>query len=88
MSIEQRLEQVERQTKRLLMAVVVLAASLCGMVSCTEKNVGYFDMVIAKSIFVTNDKNVTVISLMSDKQGNGEVTVLDRQMKGRVYRSQ
>ena len=33
MSIEQRLEQVEKQTKRLRIAVVVLAAALCGVVS-------------------------------------------------------
>ena len=37
MSIEQRLEQVERQTKRLRIAVVVLAAALCGVVSMAAR---------------------------------------------------
>ena len=55
MSIEQRLEQVERQTKRLRIAVVVLAAALCGVVSMAakESKVGMFDVVIACLLYTS-----------------------------------
>ena len=75
MSIEQRLEQVERQTKRLRIAVVVLATALCGVVSmaATESNNGYFDEVYAKRIWVQNDKDGIAVALGESEDGNGIV---------------
>jgi hypothetical protein len=54
MSIEQRLEQVERQTKRLRIAVVVLATALCGVVSMAAKgnDIGYYKKIFAEEIIV------------------------------------
>ena len=51
MRIEQRLEQVERQTKRLRMAVVVLATALCGVVSmaATRWEFSEFDVILLDS---------------------------------------
>jgi hypothetical protein len=74
MSIEQRLEQVERQTKRLRMAVVVLAAALCGVVSmaATRWEFSEFDVIRAKSIQVINKSGKSVVSLdaiASDQAG-------------------
>tara|TARA_Y100001978_G_C23628659_1_gene402257 strand:- start:479 stop:964 length:486 start_codon:yes stop_codon:yes gene_type:complete len=74
MSIEQRLEQVEKQTKRLRVAVVVLATALCGVVSMaakdsTESIYGVFDTVIAKRIFVQNDKGKIKVALSSSTDG-------------------
>ena len=73
MSIEQRLEQVEKQTKRLRIAVVVLVATLCGVVSmaATEGETGSFEVIFAKRIYVQNDKDEVVIGLTSDKNGAG-----------------
>jgi hypothetical protein len=79
MSIEQRLEQVERQTKRLRIAVVVLATALCGVVSmaATESEVGVFDTVIAEQIFVKNDMGKAVVSLGTLEGGGGLVQTFD-----------
>ena len=75
MSIEQRLEQVERQTKRLRIAVVVLATALCGVVSmaATEGETDIFEVISAKRIYVENDKGEAVIGLTSDNSGAGLV---------------
>ena len=58
MSIEKRLEQVERQTKRLRMAVVVLATALCGVVSMAAigNDVGYFKTIYAQQIYAQHIK--------------------------------
>ena len=90
MTIEQRLNQMERQIKRQRIGLFVLTAALCGVVSmaATESKNGYFDMVIAKSIYVAKDKNEVIISLMADDDGNGEVGAWNRKVKGRVWRSQ
>ena len=76
MSIEQRLEQVEKQTKRLRIAVVVLATALCGVVSmaATEKVDGRFDAVYAKSIYVKNYKGETAVAMGSTSDGSGLVS--------------
>ena len=75
MSIEQRLEQVERQTKRLRIAVVVLAAALCGVVSmAATEGEGSFEVIFAKRIYVQNDKGEAVIRLTSTDSGAGLIT--------------
>lgn len=76
MSIEQRLEQVERQTKRLRIAVVVLATALCGVVSmaATERQDGVFDVVTANYIRVKNNEGGTVVAMGSNSNGIGLVS--------------
>ena len=76
MSLEQRLEQVERQTKRLRIAVVVLAAALCGVVSmaATERQDGVFDVVTANAIRVKNNEGGTVVAMGSNSNGIGLVS--------------
>ena len=76
MSIEQRLEQVEKQTKRLRIAVVVLATALCGVVSMavTESEDGYFDAVYAKRIFVLNEKGEMEVGLINTDNGGSIAT--------------
>ena len=87
MSIEQRLEQVERQTKRLRMAVVVLVATLCGVVSMAAIQwKGEFRQLWSdtlkvntwmrtKAVLVTNAEGHHVIHLGSDEHGNGTITL-------------
>ena len=81
MSIEQRLEQVERQTKRLRMAVVVLVATLCGVVSMAavqwkgEFRQLWSEWMRTKAVLVTNAEGHHVIHLGSDEHGNGTITL-------------
>ena len=76
MSIEQRLEQVEKQTKRLRIAVVVLATALCGVVSmaATERQDGVFDTVVANAIYVKNNEGVSLVRIIATDGGDGLVT--------------
>ena len=83
MTVEQRLEQLERKTNRLRIAVVVLAAALCGVVSmaATETGISNFDTVIAKSIvaksiYVRNAEGNLAAGMGSDDGGDGLVTIL------------
>lgn len=73
MSIEQRLEQVERQTKRLRIAVVVLAAALCGVVSmaATESEIGNFKEIYATKIVVKDPNSPTDILMAVHRFGGG-----------------
>ena len=82
MSIEQRLEQVERQTKRLRIAVVVLATALCSVVSMAATQIevaaGNFDLVrakniIAENVIVENSKSVPLIEIGADDNGHGMI---------------
>ena len=81
MSIEQRLEQVERQTKRLRMAVVVLVATLCGVVSMAavqwkgEFRQLWSEWMRTKAVIVTNAEGHHVIHLGPDEHGNGMITL-------------
>ncbi len=82
MSIEQRLEQVERQTKRLRIAVVVLATALCGVVSmaATDGDIGVFsavqtDVVFAKNV-VADMAVVRSLSVANDNDGERVVIYL------------
>ena len=80
MSIEQRLEQVERQTKRLRVAVVVLAAALCGVVSMaatpwweTVEDIGPIDTLEVHEIRLLNKAKETVIHMSPDAWGHGTI---------------
>ena len=65
MTIEQRLNQMERQIKRQRIGLFVLTAALCGVVSmaATESKNGYFDAGYAKKIFVVNYKGEMAVGL-------------------------
>jgi hypothetical protein len=91
MSIEQRLEQVERQTKRLRIAVVVLAAALCGVVSMAALDLkdGQFNWLTARAFMVysasTDPKGSTAkvaidapIKNISDGEGDGRIRLFNR----------
>ena len=71
MSIEQRLEQVERQTKRLRISVVVLATALCGVVSMAAKDLenGQFYWLTSRALMV--------YSHSSDPKGGYPKVVVD-----------
>jgi hypothetical protein len=80
MNIEQRLNQMERQIKRQRMGLFVLAVALCGVVSMgsfTRSDMGFFDTVMAKNIWLQNDKGQTIVALGANDSGHGDVTTYD-----------
>ena len=76
MDLEQRFEQLETKTRRLQMAVVVLAAALCGVVSmaATGEKRGDFDIVTARYINVKNEAGDYVVRLRANPEGDGEIS--------------
>ena len=76
MDLEQRFEQLENKTRRLQMAVVVLAAALCGVVSmaATGEKRGDFDIVTARYINVKNEAGDYVVRLRANPEGDGEIS--------------
>jgi len=75
MTIEPRLEQLEKRNKRLTVALtmtVVAMAAVVTMAATGEKR-GVFDMVVARTIFVKNDAGKVVVGLGANDDGDGLV---------------
>ena len=75
MTIEQRLDQLEKRNKRLTVALtmtVVAMAAVVTMAATGEKR-GVFDMVVARTIFVKNDAGKVVVGLGANDDGDGLV---------------
>jgi hypothetical protein len=61
MTIEQRLDKLEKQNKRFKIAFTELAVALCGVVSMAATDrVGVFEAVFAKAIYVKDDSGIKV----------------------------
>ena len=75
MTIEERLDQLEKRNKRLTAALTLMAVAICAVVTvaATGDKHGYFDAVFARNIFVENDAGDLVVSLSVDDVGNGLV---------------
>ena len=75
MTVEQRLDQLEKRNKRLTVALtmtVVAMAAVVTMAATGDKD-GRFDTVRARHIFVRNDAGSGVVILGADYRGNGQV---------------
>jgi hypothetical protein len=75
MTIEQRLEQLEKRNKRLTVALtmtVVAMAAVVTMAATGEKR-GDFDTVTARHITVTNEAGEVVVTLGTNAIGDGMV---------------
>ena len=75
MTMEQRMDQLEKRNKRLTVALtmtVVAMAAVVTMAATGEKD-GDFDTVRARHIFVRNDAGSGVVILGADYRGNGQV---------------
>ena len=90
MTIEQRLDQLEKRNKRLTVAFTMMAVVICAVVTmaATGDKVGDFDTVRAKNVFVENavmaqsiavisDENKLAVSLGVAGDGNGTVTTYE-----------
>jgi hypothetical protein len=80
MTMEQRMDQLEKRNKRLAVALTMMAVAMCAVVTlaATELNIGEFDIVMAKavtarSISVVNKAGDVVVSLGANDNGNGWV---------------
>jgi|TARA_R110000796_G_scaffold87844_1_gene189265 hypothetical protein len=80
MNLEQRVEQLEKQGKRLQLAVLVLAVALCGVVTMAAKvatvdavevrgTVGYFAQIETNALYILDHKDETVALLTADRTG-------------------
>ena len=69
MTIEQRLDQLEKRNKRL---TVALTMTVVAMAATGDKD-GVFDTVTTRTIFVMNDAGDIVVSLGADDDGDGLV---------------
>ena len=65
MTIEQRLDQLEKRNKRLTVALTMTVVAMCVVVTMAATGLknGVFDKVVARSIYVTNDVGETVVGL-------------------------
>ena len=75
MTIEQRLDQLEKRNKRLTVALTMTVVAMAAVVTmaATELKDGVFDSVVAKRVFVKNDVGQIVVTLDTDDNGNGLV---------------
>ena len=77
MTIEERMDKLEKRNKRLTTALTVMSLAICAMVTMAAtgsgKN-GHFDTVFAKTILVRNDKGDLAVTIGSDFKGDGKIT--------------
>ncbi len=75
MTVEQRLDQLEKRNKRLTVALTMMAVVVCAVVTmaATGGKDGDFDAVVARQIYVRNDAGQFVVTLGVDDDGNGLV---------------
>ena len=88
MTVEQRLDQLEKRNKRLTVALTMMAVAMCAVVTMAatgEKHVRFdtvmADAVMAGSIYVQNDAGKFVVRLDATDNGNG--LVLTQSAKGK-----
>ena len=75
MTMEQRMDQLEKRNKRLTVGLTMMAVVVCAVVTmaATGDKDGTFDTVAARSIYVTNDAGDLVVVLGANDGGDGLV---------------
>jgi len=75
MTVEQRLDQLEKRNKRLTVALTMMAVTICAVVTvaATGEKISDFDIVRARHIAVTNEAGEVVVTLGTTDSGNGAV---------------
>jgi len=76
MTVEERLDQLEKRNKRLTVALTMMAVVVCAVVTMAATGLkdGHFDTVTARHIWVTNDAGDIAVSLTTSGLGDGQVT--------------
>jgi hypothetical protein len=75
MTIEQRMDQLEKRNKRLTVALTMMAVAMCAVVTMAATGLkdGVFDTVTARNIYVKNDAGKFVVLLSANDAGGGLV---------------
>jgi hypothetical protein len=75
MTVEQRLEQLEKRNKRLTVALTMTVVAMCAVVTMAATGEKYsgFDTVVARHIAVVNEAGEVVVTLGTNAIGNGLV---------------
>jgi hypothetical protein len=86
MTVEQRLDQLEKRNKRLTVALTMTVVAMAAVVTmaATGQKRGDFDIVKARHIFVTNDAGLIVVALGVNDGGDGLVSTYSAKNKGLV----
>jgi hypothetical protein len=84
MTMEQRMDQLEKRNKRL--TVALMAVVMCAVVTmaATGEKYSKFDTIIAQHIVVKNDAGKTVIDLGTSDDGDGYVATMSAKGKDLV----
>jgi len=85
MTIEQRLDQLEKRNKRLTVALTMTVVAMCAVVTIAAKyrveKEGLFEIVAKRHINVMNDAGKVVVTLSASDDGNGMIRT--RSAKGK-----
>ena len=88
MTVEQRLEQLEKRNKRLTVALTLMAVTMCAvvMMAATGDKIGKFDTVmadtvVARHIAVLNEAGTVLVGWGANDDGHG--LVLTQSAKGK-----
>ena len=75
MTVEQRLDQLEKRNKRLTVALTMTVVAMCAVVTmaATSEKYSNFDTVAARTIYVLNDAGEIVVSLGANDDDDGSV---------------
>ena len=75
MTMEQRMDQLEKRNKRLTVALTMTVVAMCAVVTMAATGEKYsgVDTVVARHIAVVNDAGEIVVSLGANDGGNGLV---------------
>jgi len=75
MTVEHRLEQLEKRNKRLTVGLTMTVVAMCAVatMAATGEKYSGFDTVVARHIAVVNDEGEIVVSLGANDDGNGVV---------------
>ncbi len=83
MTVEERLDQLEKRNRRLTAALTLMAVAICAVVTvaATGDKIGRFDALVARIIWVENDAGDVVVGLGTDDGGSGLVTTYSAERK-------
>jgi hypothetical protein len=73
MTIEQRLDQLEKRNKRLTVALTMMAVTICAVetMAATGLKNANFDEVTARRVYVENNAGNVVVALAALPEGSG-----------------
>jgi hypothetical protein len=83
MTIEQRMDQLEKRNKRLTVGLTMMAVVVCAVVTMAamDQKISTFDTVMARRIYVKNDAGQIIVGLSANDDDGGLVTTMSAKGK-------